>query len=214
MERRINFDGLWTLSGPTARRHSPQKRPSFQSIYTIFNRLLFRLCLLFLLLSGFYQLTLIMSPAKRPISEDEKDTTPDRHVKQRVEEPVAEATTESTAPSQSLPYPPKNRPVKQEAIQRPNRLLTFSYDAHRALHFDDSAMKYFVYPPMNADLKYGYSRWIKRPEEKGRIDGLLKAIAKYRQDLDGANNTPARGELGLQWIQQMGCVSWRGVMTK
>ena len=158
-----------------------------------------------------------MSPAKRPISEvdaDEKDTTPDRHVKQRVEEPVAEGTTESTAPSQSLPYPPKNRPVNQEAIQRPSRLLTFSYDAHRALHFDDSAMKYFVYPPMNADLKYGYSRWIKRPEEKGRIDGLLKAIAKYRQDLDGANNTPARGELGLQWIQQMGCVSWRGVMTK
>ena len=158
-----------------------------------------------------------MSPAKRPISEvdvDEKNTTPGRLVKQRVEEPVTESTTESTAPSQSLLYPSRNRPVKQEAIQRPSRLLTFSYDAHRALHFDDSAMKYFVNPPMNADLKYGYSRWIKRPEEKGRIDGLLKAIVKYRQDLDGANNAPARGELGLQWIQQMGCVSWRGVMTK
>lgn len=163
-----------------------------------------------------------MSPVKRSISEvDANDQdTPIRDTKRRVEEGgsvVATATTQSKATGQSLSYPPKDRPVHPVAIQYPSRLLTFSYDADRTLHFDDSAMKYFVQPPKNADLKYGYARWIKRWEEKGRIDGLLKAILKYRHDLDGPNNEPvphADGKISTQWLQQIKCVSWRGVMTK
>ncbi|KAI0091163.1 RAI1 like PD-XK nuclease-domain-containing protein [Irpex rosettiformis] len=166
-----------------------------------------------------------MFPSKRPSSEvevddHEKDALFTRDAKRRIKEhgkTVATSTDESTVASQSLSYPPKNRPVKPVAIQYPTRLLTFSYDADRTLHFDDSAMKYFVNPPMNADLKYGYTRWIKRPEEKGRIDGLLKAMVKYCQDLDSSSGTlqdQSDGKPSSQWLRQMRCVSWRGVMTK
>jgi RAT1-interacting protein len=96
--------------------------------------------------------------------------------------------------------------------------LSFSYDDNRTLLFDDSAMKYFVNPPLNADLKYGYSRWIKRPEEKGRLDGLLKAITKYRKTLDECNDNGSKSEQSerpsTRWLGQIRCVSWRGIMTK
>ncbi|KAI0696936.1 RAI1 like PD-XK nuclease-domain-containing protein [Cytidiella melzeri] len=164
-----------------------------------------------------------MPPTKRSISEvdvEEKDI-PARDTKRRVDEVgtvIAAATTHSSAASHSLSYPPKDRPVKPVAIQYPSRLLTFSYNTERTLLFDNSAMKYFAAPPMNADLRYGYSRWVKRPEEKGRIDGLLKAIVKHGKDLDMSSNDPqpqgVQGKVSSQWLKQMYCVSWRGVMTK
>ena len=97
------------------------------------------------------------------------------------------STSTSTAPR---PPPP---------FQQPLPLLTFSYTPSRELVFDDSALKYFVGPPRGADLGYRYDRWIRRPEERGRVDGLLKAWSKIR----------AKGGLG-----EIGVVSWRGVMTK
>ena len=65
--------------------------------------------------------------------------------------------------------------------------------------FDNSALKYFVEPPRGADLGYRYDQWIRRPEERGRLDGLLEAWSKIK----------AKGGLG-----EIGVVSWRGVMTK
>ena len=60
-------------------------------------------------------------------------------------------------------------------------------------------MRYYVDPPRDADLGHGYERWIRRPEEKGRLDGLLQAISEIqRRDGDPVINI----------------VSWRGVMTK
>lgn len=92
----------------------------------------------------------------------------------------------------------QTRPV---AFQQPSPLVTFSYDPLRVLEFDDSALRYYVDPPPGADLKYGYDKWIKRPEEKGRIDGLLKAWLKAKEQL------PEESMKGA-------VISWRGVMTK
>ncbi|KAI0342622.1 RAI1-domain-containing protein [Trametopsis cervina] len=164
-----------------------------------------------------------MSPSKRPISEvdvEEQDVTA-RATKRRVNEVgnvVSTATTK--VETHDLKYPPTSGTVKPVAIQYPSRLLSFSYDPNRTLLFDDSAMKYFVNPPANADLRYGYSRWVKRPEEKGRIDGLLRAVAKYAESLDSSTDQPtaqgvvAEGKVSAQWLRQIKCVSWRGVMTK
>jgi RAT1-interacting protein len=59
-------------------------------------------------------------------------------------------------------------------------------------------MKFFVQPPMRADLGYRYSGWTKIPEEKGRLDHLLRALAS-----SGAIQGPFDA-----------VVSWRGVMCK
>jgi len=60
-------------------------------------------------------------------------------------------------------------------------------------------MRYYVDPPRDADLGHGYDRWIRRPEEKGRLDGLLRAISEIRR----------RGGDPV-----INIVSWRGIMTK
>ncbi|EPQ52575.1 RAI1-domain-containing protein [Gloeophyllum trabeum ATCC 11539] len=99
---------------------------------------------------------------------------------------------ESTLSYPSTSIPPKISPVP---IQQPTSLLTFSYTPSRELVWDDSAMKYYVDPPPGAELSYGYERWVKKPEERGRIDSLLRAWSKAR-------------------MPGIGLVSWRGVMTK
>ena len=104
-----------------------------------------------------------------------------------------------------LTYPPKNPPSGRNGrpvpFQQPTTLTTFSYNSKRELLFDDSAMRYYVDPPQAADLRYGYERWVKRPEEKGRLDGLLKAWLKVRNGFpDG--------------IMNGGVIAWRGVMTR
>ena len=107
-----------------------------------------------------------------------------------------------------LQYPSTDRPAAPVPFQQPSQLLSFSYTPARVLEFNDSALRYYVHPPPAADLRYGYERWVKRPEERGRLDGLLKAIAKFRSRLD------ASGSSGDAWLRDMSVVSWRGVMTK
>ena len=84
-------------------------------------------------------------------------------------------------------------------FQRPKTLLTYSNDESHTLKFSDSSMKYFVLPPPKADLSYGYERWIKRAEERGRLDALLECLE--REETRQASRRPS-------------IVSWRGVMTK
>lgn len=60
-------------------------------------------------------------------------------------------------------------------------------------------MRYYVEPPLGAELSYEYDSWIKRPEERGRLDGLLEACLKDEVK-------PERERANI--------VSWRGVMTK
>ncbi|KAJ3537354.1 hypothetical protein NMY22_g5621 [Coprinellus aureogranulatus] len=115
----------------------------------------------------------------------------------------------STSPSESSPtqfaisYPDvrqPNAPVKQIPFQKPAQLMTYSHDAKHAQRFDNSAMRYYVDPPMGARLDYGYDRWIRKPDERGRLDGLLQAFLEMR----------TKGGM----LPDNGAVSWRGIMTK
>ncbi|CAE6425547.1 unnamed protein product [Rhizoctonia solani] len=85
------------------------------------------------------------------------------------------------------------------AFGQPQQLTCFSYTPDRELRFDTSALKYYVPAPINADLGYRYEHWIKRPEERGRIDSLLQAIGQ---------------EHIIQERKKGAFISWRGVMTK
>lgn len=102
----------------------------------------------------------------------------------------------------ALAFPSLSHPVSHSpAFQRPSQLITFSYSPSRVLQFDDSALRYFVNPPHGADLNHGYKSWTRRPEERGRIDGLLSAWSRFKKNLSGQN-------------PEIGVISWRGVITK
>jgi RAT1-interacting protein len=103
--------------------------------------------------------------------------------------------------SVSLSYPSTSQPASHAVpFQRPLPLITFSYNKSRELEFSDAAMRYYVAPPARADLGYGYERWVRRTDDKGRLDGLLRAILE----------TQRRGT-GHPVID---VISWRGIMTK
>lgn len=108
---------------------------------------------------------------------------------------------------QTLLYPnttgPASKAVSSIPFQLPTQLTTFSYSPERVLAFDNSALKYYVEPPRGAKLNYGYERWVKQVEERGRIDSLLRALSQIRGD-------PTRQAA----VKELGVVSWRGVMTK
>ncbi|KAK7682606.1 hypothetical protein QCA50_014406 [Cerrena zonata] len=111
--------------------------------------------------------------------------------------------------SEELAYPPKTtNPPTSVSFQKPSLLLTFSYNESHELEFTNSSLRYYVQPPKNADLNYGYDRWKQRADDKGRIDSLLRAISKNRSNLD------ASGKDGRSWLQNIDIVSWRGVITK
>ena len=137
---------------------------------------------------------------KRGISEVSADAHEERQAKMH----------RNDAHTIELSYPPKDTPASAVPFQQPSQLLSFSYTSDRTLEFTDSSLRYYVDPPIGADLRYGYERWIKRPEEKGRLDGLLKAVAKFRSRLD-LGSGDGTGDAGLRDIS---VVSWRGVMTK
>ncbi|TFK49688.1 RAI1-domain-containing protein [Heliocybe sulcata] len=125
--------------------------------------------------------------SKRKIAEVDEAIPPSKRIRGTKEE---------------LAYPSVSKAlqVKPVPFQQPTSLLTFSYTPSHDLVWDDSAMRYYADPPRGAELGYGYERWIKRPEERGRIDSLLKAWTRARDRQGG--------------MPEIGVVSWRGVMTK
>ena len=94
---------------------------------------------------------------------------------------------------------PSGAPTQTPPLQYPYQILTFSYTSKRVLEFNNSSMRYYQDPPLGADLNYAYDTWVKRPEDRGRLDGLLKACAKDEVKLDRI---------------RANAISWRGVMTK
>lgn len=100
---------------------------------------------------------------------------------------------------QKLELPSKSTPPTQVAFQKPYQLVSFSYTPQRELVFNDSALRFWVEPPRNADLNHRYAHWIKRKEERGRLDGLLKAAIHARCD-----ETRSRART----------ICWRGVLCK
>ena len=119
--------------------------------------------------------------------------------------PASTSTSTSTLLERKLSYPPKvapAHPVKPTPFQQPLPLLTFSYTPSRVLEFNDSALRYFVQPPRDAQLSYGYERWVRKPDEKGRIDGLVKALDRVCSGMNNGSKI------------NVGVVAWRGVMTR
>jgi len=139
-----------------------------------------------------------MASSKRSISElldDPTDPSTGPSTKRRLND-----ATLSLSPIEPSRPPP---------FQQPYQLLSFSYTSLpspkepdrriRTLEWNNSSMRFFVPPPPSANLAYGYERWIKRPEERGRLDGLLEACLRRECE---AERTRA------------GVVTWRGVITK
>ena len=125
---------------------------------------------------------------------------------------LSEPSPAQTASSAKLEYPStsSSQPVRPVPFQQPTGLLTFSYTPQRVLQFDDSALRYYSEPPHGADLRYGYERWIKRPEERTRLDPLLRALERYIDKVDAG----AGSGTGRKWLRDIAVVTWRGVMTK
>lgn len=144
-----------------------------------------------------------MSTRKRAISEVDDAVEPSSSTRLKRDDSLERVSKE-----ERLSYPAKDKTAAPVPFQQPSTLLTFSYTPERVLEFTNSALRYYVDPPPHADLKYGYERWIKRPEEKGRLDGLLKAISRFKSKVDSA------GGDGAAWLRDIAVVSWRGVMTK
>lgn len=149
-----------------------------------------------------------MASTKRKLSEVlDADTSDQKGAKRRE---IVNDSDGYTHPVHKLTYPSISvAAARAVPFQQPSPLLTFSYTPTRELEFTDSALRYYVPPPKSADLRYGYERWIKRPEEKGRLDGLLKAILKVRERMERSETGS-----GSLWLQNVGLVAWRGVMTK
>lgn len=98
-----------------------------------------------------------------------------------------------------FPLPPQ-RPCAPPPYQRPRTLITFTYDEGHRLHVgSNDALRFFSTPPEQADLNYGYDRWVKRDEERGRLDSLLECL-----EHSSAQSAASRPSL----------VTWRGIITK
>ncbi|KAJ7761958.1 RAI1 like PD-XK nuclease-domain-containing protein [Mycena maculata] len=109
----------------------------------------------------------------------------------------------SPAATHKLSYPdPSSDPRPPPAFQQPTQLISFSYTHARELELTDSALRYFVAPPANAQLSHAYERWNRRPEGRARIDGLLRALSAVR-----TKKHPALAS-------GVGVVAWRGVITR
>ncbi|KAJ3739234.1 RAI1-domain-containing protein [Lentinula detonsa] len=105
-----------------------------------------------------------------------------------------------------LPYSsvtPQTFLSKSIPFQQPMPLTSFSYTADHIQQFNDSALRYFRPPPPNAHLGYGYERWIRRPEERSRIDSLLRAVDRITD-----------GQRKKMNLEDVGVVAWRGVITR
>ena len=117
----------------------------------------------------------------------------------------AERVEDKARESAFLAYPDLSHPKPiSTPFQQPSQLISFSYTPGHVQEFTNSALRYFVDPPLGAHLAYGYERWIKRPDERGRLDALLKAISKVKRDAEGNGAK----------FPEIGVISWRGVMTK
>ena len=124
------------------------------------------------------------------VSNSERDTNKPRH----------NEAEKSDSTQYQLKYPTEYRPGYDEPrFHCPFQLVSFSYTPDRVLEFTNSALKYYTTPPLGADLSYRYDHWIKRPEERGRLDGLLEACLHQNALIES---------------KRANVISWRGVMTK
>lgn len=93
------------------------------------------------------------------------------------------------------PHPPH--------FSQPQLLTTFSYDAERRQHFDNSSLKYFKPPqePRSCDLGRGFDEAIWKPEGAEGPDALLHTLERLGEEHD-------------QLLDSIKLISWRGLVTK
>ncbi|KAF9533915.1 RAI1 like PD-XK nuclease-domain-containing protein [Crepidotus variabilis] len=151
------------------------------------------------------------SPPRTRRKIDENDASGQNVIVPEVESPSNDQgkvqNHETKAPTQLafLAYPDLTRSKPSSVLfQQPSQLTTFSYTPEHVQEFTNSAMRYFVDPPSGANLSYGFERWIRKPDTRGRLDALLKAISKVKRNVEEQNGK----------LPEIGVVSWRGVMTK
>jgi len=144
-------------------------------------------------------------PNLTPETSDEPPRTRinlDDITSQETKRPTSGLEKASSLPT-FLAYPEistfKPKPIP---FQKPSVLTSFSYTPEHVQEFTDSALRYFVDPPLGSNLSFGYDRWVRKSDDRGRIDALLKAISKIKAEANGGS------------LPEIGVVSWRGIMTK
>ena len=140
--------------------------------------------------------------SKRPFQSDKGDSlgrclqTPSP----RCSPPPKRTKTDATL---KLDYPsPSHKPERPTPFQQPTQIISFSHTSSGKLEFTDSALRYLVDPPPGANLGHGYEKWVRKPDQRGRVDGLLEAFSKSRRGPSSAI------------LRDVEVVAWRGVMTR
>ena len=140
---------------------------------------------------------ILMSPTKRKLDDVENDhaaePTPKKLILEQHDDP------RTRLGEMKYPRVDSKNAIQAPPFQYPFQLVSFSYTPERVLEFNNKALKYYIDPPIGADLTYRIDNWIRRPEDRGRLDGLLKACLQDQV-------TPE--------LRRATVVSWRGVMTK
>ncbi|KAG6830863.1 hypothetical protein H0H92_014228 [Tricholoma furcatifolium] len=148
--------------------------------------------------------------SKRTLSQYLHDADPSEKTEELSRQPrrlkldvISDDTQRATDTERmSLDFPDILKPIaKQTPFQQPTQVISFSYNSSHELEFNDSALRYYVDPPNGAKLGYGYEDWIRKPDQRGRIDGLLRAFTKARST-------------SVVPLHDVGVVAWRGVMTR
>lgn len=134
----------------------------------------------------------------------ELTTTPDPETTENSGSNSKKEHTKSTAPAFLAYHTLSDARPASVPFQQPSQLTSFSYTPAHIQEFTDSALRYFVEPPRGANLSYGYDRWTRRQDERGRLDSLLRAILRVKKDVK------SKGII----FPEIGIISWRGVMTK
>lgn len=119
-------------------------------------------------------------------------------------------------------------PLPPVSVQQPILLTSFSYDAEKRQHFDDSSKRWYHEPPTRAnqglgtgvpaDLNYGSAAFHDKPHVPDPLDSVLAAL-RYR----AAQPATAPIVLGAPCVPsenlenellRANVVTWRGIMTK
>ena len=129
--------------------------------------------------------------------------TPNAHFKSGSKGNEEVIPTQQTVSFLAYPQGPPSS-VKQVPFQQPSQLTSFSYTPEHVQEFTDSALRYFVDPPIGSNLAYGYERWNYVSDDRGRIDSLLRAVSNVKSDAAACGSA----------LPEIGLISWRGVMTK
>ncbi|KAF9695126.1 hypothetical protein EKO04_007182 [Ascochyta lentis] len=122
--------------------------------------------------------------------------------------PAPPATPQDTPAHSSevhrFPIQPLNRFQGASAsIKRPREVANFSYDDNHEYRDDESSIKYYIPPPMGADLKEGFDTFRHyEDKEDPHLDSLLRALA--HKESKNVEKSPIKADFA----------TWRGMMTK